>query len=332
MREKEVQQQMRRTRQIRIPRLLRAAAEEIVLRNDAIHAVLLYGSRARGDHQRGSDYDVAVASTLPREAAIEATKPLYDENMEKRCWTELAYTSPEKLERYANVAGTLESRIAREGILIAGDWTGPECRDVRELDVNNEKALEWVQSAMGGGYQATLWLRMASEEHWSGDNEAATCVQRMAELVTKGIVASFGIHETDIHDLDRTADELANAYADTGWRRTEREELAKRIQALGGKGRAALRARKWKRTFEPLDETIGRLGGVWTLLIEWLETLAQLYPETGTQVRDIAQRVEECLRGQDEDPKNRGISPDLMEHLRRTRVQARRLASKLREQ
>ena len=316
-------------KQIRIPRLIRAAAEETLRQNDAIEAILLYGSRARGDHRRGSDYDIAVISNLPRMEAYEAAKALYDKELEKRYWTELAFTSPEDLARYPNTAGTLESRLAREGILIAGEWTRPECREGWELDIDAEKALDWVRVAMGNGLQATMWLSTASSENWSGDNEAATRIERMAGLVTKGIVATFGIHESDIHDLDRTAEELANAYADTGWRRAERAAFAVRIRALKSKGRAALRAEKRKGTFEPLDETIGRLGRIWSLMMQWLETVAELHPETGKQVGDIAKKVDVYLTGSDEDEWDRGISAELIRHARETREAAQRLGAKL---
>ena len=151
----------------------------------------------------------------------------------------------------------------------------------------------------------------------------------MAGLVTKGIVATFGIHESDIHDLDRTAEELANAYADTGWRRAERAAFAARIRALESKGRAALRAEKRKRTFEPLDETIGRLGRIWSLMMQWLETVAELHPETGKQLADIAKRLDVYLTGSDEDKWNRGISAELMRNARETREAAQRLGAKL---
>ena len=121
--EKGVEQRGSR-KQIRIPRRIRAAAEETLRENSATRAILLYGSRARGHHRRGSDYDIAVVSSLPREEAFEAAKPLYDEELVKNHWTEIACTSPEDLDRHADTAGTLESRVAREAILIAGERRG----------------------------------------------------------------------------------------------------------------------------------------------------------------------------------------------------------------
>ena len=317
---------------LRIPRLIRTAAEETLRENEAIEAILIYGSRARGDHRRGSDYDIAIVSSLPRKEAFEAARRLYDEDLVKKHWTEIATTSSQDLDRYADTAGTLESRIAREAVLIAGEWIRPTCKQGSELDIDIEKALEWSHTAIGNGLTATMWLRIASSEGWPGDNEAATRVQRMDEQVAKGIVATFGIHERDIHDLDRTADELHDAYRDTRWRETERRRFASRIRGLESKGRAALRAEKWKRPFEPVRETIERLGKTWLLLVEWIEAAAKLHPESRRTVMDIAREVDEHLCGSDEDPKSRGIDGELMTYVRRTRRGARQLGSECDEE
>ena len=148
---------------------------------------------------------------------------------------------------------------------------------------------------------------------------------RYPEQVTKGILATFGIYETDIHDLEGTADELANAYLDNGWKQSERSEFGNRIRGIESKGRAAVRAEKRNRTFEPLDETIGRLGRVWSLLIAWLEMFAKLYPEAGKEVAGVTRRVDRCLSGIDEDSEKYGASPELIEHVQRTRAEARQL-------
>ena len=130
-----------RRKHLRVPRLIRSAAQETMRNHEAIEAVVLYGSRARGDHRRGSDWDIAVLSRLNRDDALEAAKPLCEPEIVKRHWTEILCSSSETIEREANTAGTLGARIAREGVLIAGDWTRPECRQGRELDIDREGAL-----------------------------------------------------------------------------------------------------------------------------------------------------------------------------------------------
>ena len=321
-------QQPQRRKHLRVPRLIRSAAHETMRNHEAIEAVVLYGSRARGDHRRGSDWDIAVLSRLNEDDALEAAKPLCEPEIVKRHWTDILCSSSETFEREANTAGTLGARIAREGVLIAGDWTRPECRQGRELDIDAKGALTWCEIAMANGRRATRWLGVASRDKWEADNEAGARVQRMAEQVTKGILATFGVYESDIHEFERTARELENAYRVSGWKHDARAEFAERIRALGSRGRAALRAEKWRtKRLEPLDETIERLGRVLSLLIRWLNCHATLFPEARGQVAEVAHGVAQHMDASVEDVES--AAPELIEHVRKTRADARRLAAQL---
>ena len=142
-----------------------------------------------------------------------------------------------------------------------------------------------------------------------------------------------GAHgRVDRSEFDAALVELANAYLDNGWKQSERSEFGNRIRGIESKGRAAVRAEKRKRTFEPLDETIGRLGRVWSLLIAWLEMFAKLYPEAGEEVAGVTRRVDRCLSVIDEVSEKYGASPELIEHVQRTRAEARQLGAKLQKQ
>ena len=55
---------------MRIPRPIRTAAEETLRENDAIEAILLYGSRARGDQSEGAAK--VEASPTPRNLRTNA--------------------------------------------------------------------------------------------------------------------------------------------------------------------------------------------------------------------------------------------------------------------
>ena len=225
-----------------VPRLLKAAADKTLRQTSAIEAILLYGSRATGTHREDSDWDIAVVTELTRDEGFKAAGPLYADEVAEQHWTEIACTTRGNIERYANTAGTLESRIAREAVLIAGEWQRPACTQGRELEIDAGQALTWARVAAGNAMGAAAWLETASAERWKGDNEAGAKVQRMAEQVTKGILATFGVYESDIHDLERSADELENAYARSQWMEEERAQFATMVRGLKAKGRAALRA------------------------------------------------------------------------------------------
>ena len=55
-----------------VPRSVLREANRIVEAEPAIEAIVLFGSRARGEHHRGSDIDLAVVSTAPRDKVWDA--------------------------------------------------------------------------------------------------------------------------------------------------------------------------------------------------------------------------------------------------------------------
>ena len=277
-----------------VPRLLQSAAEETLRQTTAIEAILLYGSRAIGTHREDSDWDIAVVTELGSKEGFEAAGLLCDEELVEKFWTEVVCTTRGKIERYANTAGTLESRIAREAVLIAGGWRRPACTEGTELEIGADHALTWAHVATSNGMGAAAWLEIASSDDWPADNEAGAKVQRMAEQVTKGILATFGVYETDIHDLDGSADELENAYGKTDWMKEERAQFAAMVRGLKARGRAALRGQKQysgTSPVEPLKDTIERLGSSFDLLMCWLGLMVKLHPEVKEDVAKLAKRM-----------------------------------------
>ena len=309
-----------------VPRLLKAAADETLRQTSAIEAILLYGSRATGTHREDSDWDIAVVTDLTRDEGFKAAGPLYTDEIAEQHWTEVACTTRGKIERYANTAGTLESRIAREAVLIAGKWKRPACAEGRELEIDAGQALTWAQVAAGNAMGAAAWLETASAERWKGDNQAGAKVQRMAEQVTKGILATFGVYESDIHDLERSADELENAYASSQWMEEERAQFVTRVRGLKARGRAALRAEEQGpegSPLEPVDDTIERLGAAFDLMLRWLEFVVRLHREVKENVAKVATELMVSLEFTIAKTPRPGGATKLAEHLRRTQNQAR---------
>ena len=219
------------------------------------------------------------------------------------------------------------SRLAREAVLIAGDWKRPACTQGTELEIDAEQALTWARIAVANATWAAGWLEDASRESWERDNEAGAKVQRMAEQVTKGILTTFGVYESDIHDLESTADELENAYTESQWMKDERAELATMVRGLKAGGRAALRAESQDEPFEPLDDTIERLGAAFDLLLRWLGLVVTFLPEVREDVVDVATTVGRLDRGTKE---RRGrVTASFRkpaEHMHRRGTQAKELA------
>ena len=78
-----------------------------------------------------------------------------------------------------------------------------------------------------------------------------------------------------------------------------------------------------------LDETIGRLGKVLGLLIQWPTCHATLYPDAEENVAELARRLDSYLMGRRSESWLEWVSPELIDHVQETRSEAKRLAAKL---
>ena len=96
---------------------LRERAEEVVRREPAVEAVVLFGSRARGTASTRSDWDVALIEKNGR--AAEAAYRLLGELPGVRAIGIRA----DELERRKDTAGALEAAVARQGVTVAGAWS-----------------------------------------------------------------------------------------------------------------------------------------------------------------------------------------------------------------
>ena len=79
--------------------------------------VILFGSRARGDYNRASDYDLIVISRKLSGNFLARTKPLYKLNEEFLPVDVLAYTPAEFLKALENLSPSALDAM-REGIVL----------------------------------------------------------------------------------------------------------------------------------------------------------------------------------------------------------------------
>ena len=95
---------------------LRRTAAEAVGSIPGIEAVVLFGSRARGAARATSDWDVAILSHASPD----------DERAARRFFDDLAQVhpivmKPESIEAHCNEGLRIESAVARQGRLLAGE-------------------------------------------------------------------------------------------------------------------------------------------------------------------------------------------------------------------
>ena len=276
---------------------LKRTAVEAVDSIPGIEAVVLYGSRARGTARAASDWDIAILS----HAAPD------DERAAERLFGHLELVQPivmppESIDEHCNTGTRLEAAIARQGQLLAGDWTPPRCRS-EDLDVESEDLKRNLHVATDDLSGAFLALCNASVRELLYSPKVVEDSQQAAESLAKSIIAGFGLSPVTVHDLGELATQLENAYRGRRREAEERRRFAAAIRELDGKTQIAHVARYHASPVEWPERTAQRMGATMRLQTEWLRGYAERTPEfrdaaaaAGAEIADAASVIEE-MRG-----------------------------------
>ena len=264
--------------------LLRRTAVKAVETCPGVEAVVLFGSRARGTARPKSDWDVAVLSRADSAAEQDACRLLGEHER-----VNAIVLRPEAIEEYRDRATRLEAAIARQGRLLAGTWSRPECRmehlemDPGEFREDQKVAIWDIQTAVTQLCNAAL----------DGDDYVPNLVelsQKAAEGVAKSIVTGYGLTPTATHELNELATQLENAYR--GRRGgEERRRFAQAIRALNGNTPAARGARYARRQVEAPAATVERLLRVQRLQTRWIRSCAEQHPDMRAPAKALGQRI-----------------------------------------
>ena len=259
---------------------LRRTAAEAVGSIPGIEAVVLYGSRARGTARAASDWDVAILSHAAPEQekaaarlfhALERVNPIV--------------MRPESIEAHCNQGTRLESAIARQGRLLAGEWTPPPCR-IENLDVIPEDLGENLETAIRDLRSVFLALCDAALDGRFYVPKVVEDSQQAAEALVKTVIAGFGLSPVAVHDLNALATQLENAYRGRIREAEERRRFAAAIRALDGNTKAAHEARCHRGPVKPPACTAQRIASTLSLQTDWLRWYAERNPEMrGTTVK-----------------------------------------------
>ena len=260
---------------------LRRTAAETVASIRGIEAVVLFGSRARGTAQASSDWDIAILShasaqdekaAMKRLGTLELVAPIV--------------MKPESIEAYCNLGTRLEAAIARQGKLIAGEWTRPRCR-AEDLGVEPEALERNLDTAIDDLCSAFLTSCNAALDERFYVPKLVEESQRAAEALAKCIIAGFGLSPATVHDLDALATQLENAYRGRRREAAERRGFAAALRELDDNTRTAHKARYEGDPVEPPSRTVQRIGDTMRLQTRWLRWYAECNPE----MRGIAAKI-----------------------------------------
>ena len=264
--------------------LLRRTAAKAVETCPGVEAVVLFGSRARGTARPKSDWDVAVLSRADSAVEQDACRLLGQHER-----VNAIVLRPEAIEEYRDRAARLEAAIARQGRLLAGAWSRPQCR-MEHLDMEPNEFRREMEVAIRDIENAVTMLCDAALDDDEYVPNLVELSQRAAEAVVKSIVAGHGLTPIVTHELNELATQLENAYRG---RRDgeERRRFAQAIRALNGNARAARGARYARRQVEVPADTVERLLRVQRLQARWIRSCAERHPDLRAPAKALGQRI-----------------------------------------
>ena len=269
---------------------LRRRAEEVVRREPAVEAVVLFGSRARGTAGPRSDWDVAVIERSGR--AADATYRLLDDLPGVRPLR----VGADEIERHKDTAGALEAALVRQGIALAGDWNGPPCREeALKMDIVRVRAsLENATDEIGRAVVAGIGHLYATGRRRRDWTPVTTGSADAAEHVAKAVLTAYGLAPREVHFLDALADQLKSAYR--GRNDPRQAYWADRIHLMNGTTRSrrlhdAGYLRFVAPPAEPLERSVERTGQAQRVQILWLREMSGRWPETAEEVAGTTREI-----------------------------------------
>ena len=261
--------------------LLRRTAVKAVETCPGVEAVVLFGSRARGTAHPKSDWDVAVLSRADSAVERSACRLLGEHER-----VNAIMLRPEAIEEYRDRATRLEAAIVRQGRLLAGTWSRPQCRR-EHLEMEPDEFREDLEVATWDIQNAVTLLCDAALDEDEYVPNLVELSQQAAEAVAKSIVAGHGLTPIATHELNELATQLENAYR--GRRGgDERRLLAQAIRELTRAAHGARYARG--RVEEPAD-TVERLLRVQRLQTRWIRSCVEQHPDMRAPAKALGQRI-----------------------------------------
>ncbi len=188
---------------------MRRLAKWIVNSMPMVQAAILFGSRARRTARRDSDWDVALLAPERYKGEVLRTVPRVPD-------VSFVSLSPRRLRVRQNWLGTLERSVARDGVVLAGEWNMP--RSLKKTRVSYPAMFRRLSTAVTRAQAAYFRLVMGKIDH-SGDvdNDLSVFTQDAAEFTSKAALLHLGVDAPETHDVDKLADALSKKHPRHAW-------------------------------------------------------------------------------------------------------------------
>ena len=232
------------------------------LRHDGVDAVILFGSRARGDPRNDSDWDVClVGSNEPTD--IEGTMHLVDYRYEANS-VDVLWRSREDLREHTT-EGTVWAAIVRDGQVVAGDK-----EILTDIEIKPMKGTDIVQALAIAGRKIKTAINHAREENAAEESrkfliniDGTEASAAAAEHLARGLLGLLGAQPGSGHHVARDAD-ILDAAADrdpTRERASTLQRVANAIRRMNG-GTHDARGATYSGTPERRDQWEHRIAEV----------------------------------------------------------------------
>ena len=193
-----------------IPADIRDDAERLLRRRGDAKAVVLFGSRARGQARERSDWDVALITRSGFGRFLEA-----DEHGFSRSGVECIVLPESEIEADCRTVGRLARCVLRDGVVLAGRWDHMLPTTGIQLDVDDYiSALSGALARIGeaGRHYGELGDELSN---WDSDDYASNAfVQRTADAAErfgKALLIGLGLDPVERHSMAALAEQARRA-------------------------------------------------------------------------------------------------------------------------
>ncbi len=188
---------------------MRRLAKWVVDSMPMVQAAVLFGSRARKTARRDSDWDVALLAPERYRDEVLRTAPRVPE-------VSYVSLSPRRLRVRQNWLGTLERSVARDGVVLAGEWDRP--RLLKKTRVSYPAMFSRLTTAIGHAESAyNRLVKGKAYRIYETDNVLSVYTQDAAEFTSKAALLHLGVDVPETHNVEKLADALSEEHPNHAW-------------------------------------------------------------------------------------------------------------------